>query len=63
MGKDGELIIGDIKKQTRTTMENVQAALKLAGCTLEDVAKVNVWLDDARDFWTFNRMYSRGTIN
>ena len=33
------------------------AALALAGCTLDDVCKVTVWLDDARDFGSFNRVY------
>jgi enamine deaminase RidA (YjgF/YER057c/UK114 family) len=29
----------------------------MAGCTLSDVAKVSVWLEDARDFAAFNRVY------
>jgi len=32
-------------------------ALALADCTLADVAKVSVWLADARDFGSFNRVY------
>ena len=39
-------------------MKNVAHALALAGCTLEDVVKTTVWLDDARDFDEFNRVYS-----
>ena len=39
-------------------MKNVSHALALAGCTLEDVVKTTVWLDDARDFDEFNRVYS-----
>ena len=35
----------------------LEEALALAGCTLQDVAKVNVWLDDPRDFGSFNRVY------
>jgi enamine deaminase RidA (YjgF/YER057c/UK114 family) len=31
--------------------------LALADCTLGDVCKVTVWLDDARDFGSFNRVY------
>lgn len=27
-----------------------------ADCALADVAKVGVWLDDPRDFWTFNKV-------
>ena len=29
----------------------------LAGCTLDDVCKTTVWLQDARDFGSFNRVY------
>jgi len=54
---NGELETGGIEAQTKRTMDNVVAVLAQAGCTLEDVAKVNVWLDDPRDFWTFNRVY------
>ena len=58
MNEGGEIIPGGIEAQTRQTMQNVIAVLNEAGCTLEDVAKVNVWLDDTRDFWTFNRVYA-----
>lgn len=58
MKENGEIEPGGIEAQTKRTMENVIAVLATAGCTLEDVAKVNVWLDDPRDFWTFNRVYA-----
>ncbi|MCY4287379.1 MAG: RidA family protein [Aestuariivita sp.] len=58
MTETGEIESGGIESQTRRTMENLIAVLRKAGCTLEDVAKVNVWLDDPRDFWTFNRVYA-----
>ena len=57
MGDGGELVPGGIEAQTRQTLRNVEKALALAGCTLQDVVKATVWLDDARDFWTFNRVY------
>ena len=44
--------------RTRRTIKPAAAALALAGCTLQDVVKATVWLDDARDFWTFNRVYA-----
>jgi reactive intermediate/imine deaminase len=56
--ENGKLIAGGIEAQTRQTMKNVAQALALAGCTLEDVVKTMVWLDDARDFDEFNRVYS-----
>jgi reactive intermediate/imine deaminase len=58
MGDNGEIVPGGIEAQTRQTLKNVENALALAGCTLKDVVKSTVWLDDARDFWTFNRVYA-----
>ncbi|WP_417804819.1 RidA family protein [Thalassospira lucentensis] len=58
MKENGEIEYGGIEDQTRRTMENVKAALALADCTLDDVFKMNVWLADTRDSWTFNRVYA-----
>ena len=58
MGDNGELVPGGIEAQTRQTLKNVEKTLALAGCALKDVVKSTVWLDDARDFWTFNRVYA-----
>jgi reactive intermediate/imine deaminase len=58
MGENGEIVPGGIEAQTRTVMKNLERALALAGCTLGNVVKATVWLDDARDFWTFNRVYA-----
>ncbi|WP_077001539.1 RidA family protein [Variovorax sp. KK3] len=55
--KTGELVVGGIEAQTRQVMENVKSALALAGATLADVCKTTVWLQDARDFGAFNRVY------
>ena len=57
MNERGEIDYGGIEAQTRRTMENVKKVLALADCELSDVVKVTVWLDDTRDFWTFNRVY------
>ncbi len=53
----GQVIVGGIEAQTRQVFLRLEQALALAGCTLADVAKVSVWLDDARDFGSFNRVY------
>ena len=58
MGDNGEVVSGGIEAQTRQTLKNIERALGLAGCTLGDVVKATVWLDDARDFWAFNRVYA-----
>jgi 2-iminobutanoate/2-iminopropanoate deaminase len=54
---DGSVVQGGIEAQTRRVMENVEAALKLAGASLSDVVKTTVILVDARDFSAFNKVY------
>jgi reactive intermediate/imine deaminase len=58
MDETGEIVQGGIVAQTRRTMDNIVAILAEAGCTLNDVVKANVWLDDTRDFAAFNRVYA-----
>lgn len=57
MNERGEIEAGGIEAQTRRTIENVIKVLALADCDLSHVVKITVWLDDTRDFWTFNRVY------
>ena len=53
----GNIIAGDIKAQTRQVLDNVKAALALAGATMDEVVKTTAWLQDARDFGGFNQVY------
>ena len=53
----GTLVVGGIAEQTRQTLANLQACLLAAGCTLDDVVKVNVFLVDLADFDAFNEVY------
>lgn len=39
-------------------LDNLKAALALAGYGLEDVVRVNVYIDDPRDFPQFNKVYA-----
>ncbi len=55
--ENGEIVVGGIEAQTRQVMKNLGTVLALAGCTLDDVCKTTVWLQDARDFGSFNRVY------
>lgn len=55
--EQGEIVAGGIEVQTHQVMKNLAAVLALAGCTLDDVCKTTVWLEDARDFGSFNRVY------
>src|SRR6266571_4422276 len=54
---NGEIVVGGIEAQTRQVMENLGAVLALAGASFDDVCKSTVWLQDARDFGAFNRIY------
>ena len=53
----GTLVEGGIAEQTRQTLANLEACLGAAGCTLDDVVKVNVFLVDLADFDAFNEIY------
>ena len=46
---DGEIVTGNITVQARVTLENLKKVLESAGYSLEDVVRVNVFLDDPRD--------------
>ncbi|MFW6054526.1 MAG: RidA family protein [Thermodesulfobacteriota bacterium] len=53
----GELISGDIQAATRQVLENLQAILHEAGCGLDKVVKVSVFLQDMADFQKVNEVY------
>lgn len=55
--ENGELIDGGIVAQTHKTIANIREILAESGCDLSDVVKINVWLDDPRDFWSFNGVF------
>jgi 2-iminobutanoate/2-iminopropanoate deaminase len=54
---DGTLVDGGIEAQTRRALANLTACLQAAGASLEDVAKVNVYLADLDDFEAYNAVY------
>jgi reactive intermediate/imine deaminase len=56
--ENGEVVGGGIVAQTRKAIENLIAILHEAGYGVEDVVRVGVWLDDPRDFWSFNGVYA-----
>ncbi|MDX2142775.1 MAG: RidA family protein [Rhodospirillaceae bacterium] len=59
MAKDeaGQLVLGDIERQTRAVMERLKRVVERAGCSLDDVVKCTVWLTHREDFDGFNRIY------
>ncbi len=55
--ENGVLVDGDVQAQTRRVLDNLSAALALAGARLDQVVKTLVVLTDAADFAAFNQAY------
>lgn len=56
--KTGELLKGDIQKETRLALENVKAVLESAHATIEDIVKVMVFVTNIDDFSSINEVYA-----
>ena len=56
--ENGEIVRGGIVAESRKAIENMVAILQEAGYGSDDVVRVGVWLDDPRDFWSFNGVYA-----
>ena len=56
-GADGLLVEGGFEAQVRQVLDNIKAALALAGVGMEQVVKTFCILEDARDFAAFNKAY------
>ena len=53
----GEVIEGGIIPQSHKAIQNLLAILAEAGYGPEHVVRCGVWLDDPRDFQSFNRVF------
>lgn len=56
--KNGELVSGDIKKETKQSMENLKAILTEAAMTFEHVVKSSIFLSDMNQFTEVNEVYA-----
>lgn len=54
---EGELVTGDVQVQTHQVFKNLQAVLKEAGSSLEEVVKTTVFIKDMNDFSKVNEVY------
>lgn len=54
---NGELVVGDIKKATKLSLENIKAILEAGEATIEDVVKVTVFVKDMNNFAIINEVY------
>lgn len=50
-------MLTDILKESLQVMENIQAVLKKAGMTMENVVKASIFLRDMDDFPNVNQVY------
>ncbi len=53
----GKLVEGDIKKETKQSMENLKAILEEAGMTFEHVIKSSIFIKDMNQFAQINEVY------
>ena len=53
----GELMLADIKTETKQVMENVKGILKDAGMDFTNVCKTTIFLTDMNDFASVNEVY------
>jgi 2-iminobutanoate/2-iminopropanoate deaminase len=54
----GIIVSGGLEAQINQVLDNIKAALALAGATMDQVVKTTCILEDARDFSAFNRAYA-----
>ena len=57
--KSDALVAGGIAEQTDQAISNLEAVLKAAGSSLDDVVKTTVFLADMNDFAKMNEIYAK----
>ena len=53
----GKIVPGDVKVQTKRTLENIALVLKAAGSSLQNAVSVTVYLKNISDFQAMNEVY------
>ena len=54
---NGNMISGTIEEETAGVIESIKRILAEEGAILADVVRVTTYLDDARDFGRYNRVF------
>ena len=54
----GELILDDIRVETKQVMENMKAVLEAANMTFSNVVKTSIFISDMHNFSKINEVYS-----
>lgn len=55
----GQIVEGDIARQTVRVFENLKAIVEAAGSSLDKAVKATVYLKDMNDFEAMNEVYAR----
>ena len=58
MDDQGQVVSDDASDQARACVRRLQAIIELAGGTLGDIVKANIWVTDKRDFPDINRVWA-----
>jgi len=53
----GELVLDDIKTETKQVMENIKAILTEAGIDFNNIVKTSIFLKDMQNFGQVNEVY------
>ena len=56
--KTGKFVSEDVKEQTKQVFKNLEAILKEAGLSYENIVKATVYLADMNDFAAMNEVYA-----
>ena len=55
----GEIVRGDIVRQTEIVMENLKTVLEAAGTSFDKVVKVTIFISNSAYYATVNEVYAR----
>jgi enamine deaminase RidA (YjgF/YER057c/UK114 family) len=56
--ENGNMLHGTIEEETAGTIEAIRRILAEEGATLEDIVRVTTYLEDARDFGRYNKVFA-----
>jgi 2-iminobutanoate/2-iminopropanoate deaminase len=54
----GQLVVGDVARQTTRVLENLKNIVEAAGSSLDHAVKVTVYLKEMNDFARMNEVYA-----
>ncbi len=57
--KTMELVLDDIKTETKQVMENMKAVLEAANMTFDNVVKASIFISDMHNFSKINEVYAQ----